>query len=217
MQFINNWSRPVTLAAGATSLALDLPDGTYRLTICDSMSLATRWEIVGAEVSGGAAVLTRAMEQTTDQTWPEGSIIYCAITAGVLSDILARLAALESPAPSATHQLTAAQSPFTTLVGFEYEGYGNYGALTPATVVVGGSELSVCMLTTDAAMNGVNLTLELSEYITATLRVKIAGIMPADQEWVEVAINNDTYKSVYVEYMSALVDGQSYDVWIEEV
>ena len=30
MKFVNNWQRPITLAAGAATAALDLPDGTAR-------------------------------------------------------------------------------------------------------------------------------------------------------------------------------------------
>lgn len=217
MNFINNWSQPVTLATGATSLALDLPDGEYRLTLADSPFMQTRWEIVGASVAAGTATLARGLEGTADQDWPEGSFIYCALTAGVLRDLFARLEALESPAPTATHQLVAAQSPFTSAVGFEYEGYGNYGALTPASVVVGGIDLGIRMLATEAVMSGMHLTLELSETVTADLRIKIEGIMPSGQEWVEFSIENDNYQTVYVEYMSALADGQSYDVWIEDV
>lgn len=95
MQFINNWSRPVTLAAGADSLALDLPDGEYRLTLADSQFSASAWEIIGAQVSGGTASISRGLEGTAVQDWPAGSVIYCAITAGGLNEILGRLANLE--------------------------------------------------------------------------------------------------------------------------
>ncbi|TLX54860.1 hypothetical protein DN824_20470 [Stutzerimonas nosocomialis] len=80
MNFVNNWSRDITLAAGATALALDLPDGEYRLTISDG----SRWEIVGATVTEGQAQLTRGLEGTDEQDWPDGSLIYCSITAGLL-------------------------------------------------------------------------------------------------------------------------------------
>lgn len=95
MQFINNWSRAVTLAPGVTALALDLPDGEFRLTLADSQFSPTRWEIVSAQLVGGTAALTRAQEGTTDQDWPSGSVIYCAITAGELNDLFARLASAE--------------------------------------------------------------------------------------------------------------------------
>lgn len=95
MQFINNWSQPVTLAAGITTLALDLPDGEYRLTLADSQFTPAHWEIVAATVVGGTATLARGLEGTADQDWPTDSIIYCSVTAGLLTDLLSRLAALE--------------------------------------------------------------------------------------------------------------------------
>lgn len=94
MNFANNWSREITLEAGATSAALDLPDGSYRLTCCDSAA-ATRWEVLGAEVVGGSATLTRGLEQTADQGWPAGSLIYCSVTAGLLDQLFAQLADLQ--------------------------------------------------------------------------------------------------------------------------
>jgi hypothetical protein len=101
MNFINNYSQAVTLAAGATSLALSLPDGEYRLTLTDSESASTRWEIVGAVVVTGTATLQRGIEGTTDQTWPEGSVIYSALTAGLMQIIFERLL----PAGGTTGQL----------------------------------------------------------------------------------------------------------------
>ena len=87
MNFVNNWSQALALASGATSCALDLPDGTYRLTLTDSASQATVWEIVDAVVENKAANLTRARESTVARAWPSGSIIYCAVTAGVMAAI----------------------------------------------------------------------------------------------------------------------------------
>ncbi|UQY33827.1 hypothetical protein K8U54_19245 [Pseudomonas fulva] len=95
MKFVNNWMRPVTLAAGVTALDLDLADGEYRLTLADDAAAATRWEVVQANVVGGSATLQRAQEGTTDQDWPEGSVIYNAITAGWLTGIDTRVTDLE--------------------------------------------------------------------------------------------------------------------------
>ncbi|MGK8435756.1 hypothetical protein ACRS3X_17065 [Ectopseudomonas hydrolytica] len=103
-KFVNNWSAQVSLALGATSLALGLPDGEYRLTLSDALGLdATRWEIVRAVVVGGVGTLQRGREGTTAQAWPAGSFIYCALTAGFLSslqqqlaELTARVAALET-------------------------------------------------------------------------------------------------------------------------
>lgn len=88
MDFANNWLREVTLAPGVTSLAVDLPDGSYLLTCSDFIgAAATRWEVIAAEVATGTATLTRAQEGTTDQDWPAGSVIYNSITAGQMAEI----------------------------------------------------------------------------------------------------------------------------------
>lgn len=109
MNFVNNWSRPITLAAGVLECPLDLPDGTYRLTISDSALAdeATAWECIDAEVVDGAADLVRGLEGTTDQAWEEGSVIYCAVTAGVLADLFSRLAVLEAGATSTAAEVAA--------------------------------------------------------------------------------------------------------------
>lgn len=96
MNFINNWMQPVTLAAGVTSIALDLADGRYRLSIADSGTAATRWEIVEAVLEGGEATLARGLEGTLDQGWPEGSVIYASITAGMLAELYQRISSLEA-------------------------------------------------------------------------------------------------------------------------
>lgn len=104
MNFINNWIRDIELEAGVTSCPLDLPDGTYRLTITDAAR--TRWEIVDAEVAAGEGSLTRAVEGTTAQDWDAGSVIFSALTAGLFAEAFslirqleARVAALENPFP----------------------------------------------------------------------------------------------------------------------
>lgn len=96
MNFINNYSQTITLGPGDTSLALSLPDGEYRLTIADGASSATRWEIVGAVVEDGTATLTRGLEGTPVQDWPDGSVIYSSITAGILQEIYERIGSLEA-------------------------------------------------------------------------------------------------------------------------
>ena len=98
MQFVNNWIEPVALAQGAESLALGLPDGEYTLTLADSQQSATRWEIVIAVVAAGTATLQRGQQGTDDQAWPSGSVIYCAATAGTLTEIMQRLADVEGVA-----------------------------------------------------------------------------------------------------------------------
>lgn len=94
MAYINNYLEPIELAQGATSAALNLADGEYRLTLSDA--LRSRWEIVDAVVTAGSAELVRAREGTTDQAWPGGSVIYCAVTAGQLNALLTRIAEAEA-------------------------------------------------------------------------------------------------------------------------
>jgi hypothetical protein len=86
MDFVNNYSAPIAISAATTSAALALPDGVYTLTIAAGVA-ATSWEIVGAEVVAGTATLTRGLEGTAAADWPDGSVIYCALTAGVLAGL----------------------------------------------------------------------------------------------------------------------------------
>lgn len=94
MAYINNYREPVELAQGATTAALSLPDGEYRLTLTNKAG--TAWEIVDAVVVSGTATLTRAVESTADQSWPSGSFIYCAVTAGQLNALMAQIADLRA-------------------------------------------------------------------------------------------------------------------------
>lgn len=109
--YINNFLAPVQLGQGVTTLDIDLPDGTYRLTLADSATAAARWEIVDAVVEDGTATLTRGLEGTDDQAWPLGSVMYCALTAGVLNDLLTRLAAAESAIHSIPADIAARLLP----------------------------------------------------------------------------------------------------------
>ena len=93
MAYVNNYREPIELAQGTTTAVLTLPDGDYRLTLTNADGNA--WEIVDAIVTNGAATLVRGLEGTAPQDWPGGSVIYCAVTAGQLNDLLARLNALD--------------------------------------------------------------------------------------------------------------------------
>jgi hypothetical protein len=84
-KYVNNWRQPVELAQGATTLALALDDGEYRLSLRNADS--TAWEIITAVVVLGTATLTRGQEGTADQAWPAGSFIYQSVTAGMLSGL----------------------------------------------------------------------------------------------------------------------------------
>ena len=119
MNYVNNWLRPLTLSEQAITTTLDLADGQYRLTIADASR--SRIEIVDATVTAGTADLVRGSEGTAIQDWPEGSVIYCALTAGQV-DILAAagndtLSGDEMPAqpPARVGQLYVA--PWGTFVG----------------------------------------------------------------------------------------------------
>ena len=98
MNFVNNYLEPITLAVGATTADLNLPNGEYLLTLADSRSEPTRWEIVRAVVLDGNAVLERGQQDTDDQPWVSGSVIYCSLTAGTLLDLLTRLGTVEGVA-----------------------------------------------------------------------------------------------------------------------
>lgn len=119
MKFVNNWQRPITLAAGAATAALDLPDGTYRLTLSDAGR--SRIEIIDAVVAAGVGALSRGLEGTADQEWPAGSVIYSALTAGQVAILAAAgndtLSGVEMPAqpPARVGQLYVA--PWGTFVG----------------------------------------------------------------------------------------------------
>lgn len=100
IRFINNYIEPVALAVDQTSATLALPDGKYRLTVADSSSAATQWEILDAVVAGGVATLDRAKEETPAQEWAEGSVIYNALTAETLNLILADIHSLKPVEPA---------------------------------------------------------------------------------------------------------------------
>ena len=125
MNFVNNWLREITLAAGVTECALDLPDGLYRLVVADGLgAAATRLEVVSAEVSAGIAELQRGLEGTADQEWGEGSVIHCTLTAGQLwalfeqiADLQARVAALEGGTPPGNALTDAAGNLLTDAGG----------------------------------------------------------------------------------------------------
>lgn len=138
MNFINNWRQQMALAMAATSVSLDLPDGQYVLTMSDGLGAsATQWEYIRATVTAGEAVLEREQEGSDAQEWPAGSWIYCSVTAGVLAEMVAqlaaqagliellseRVAALEG-APPPVLALTVG-SPGFWAAGFMLESFGN--------------------------------------------------------------------------------------------
>ena len=90
LSFVDNWVQPFSLSTSATEGALDLPQGIYVLTMADSSSAPTPWEVLYAEVVDGQAVFQRP----APQEWPEGSVIYCAVNAFVLGFVFAELTQL---------------------------------------------------------------------------------------------------------------------------
>ncbi|MFG8999882.1 hypothetical protein ACEPW2_08925 [Pseudomonas aeruginosa] len=107
--WINNWKTTLSagLAPGATSLTvpdaaaalLPLSGGSWvLLTLADAAG--AQQEIVKATVrAGGVLTIERRQEGTTDGTWPAGTAIYAAVTAGDLMALQARIAALEGGTP----------------------------------------------------------------------------------------------------------------------
>ena len=87
IKFVDNWLRPVQLTLSQDTVALDLEDGIYVLTVADSETAATRWEILTAEVVAGEAGLMRQ----APQAWGAGSVIYCAANSFVMNAIFAEI------------------------------------------------------------------------------------------------------------------------------
>ncbi|WEW97692.1 hypothetical protein P3T65_26260 [Pseudomonas nitroreducens] len=124
MRFINNFLTQLTgqLLAGAGGLPISSDalarlgpglGGEYLLTITSSLDplQQTAFEIVRVTFSGGAAVLQRGREGTSDQTWPAGAFVYASVTAGLLADLEARLAALEAGGGLPDNLLTMGGNP----------------------------------------------------------------------------------------------------------
>lgn len=155
MNFINNWRQQLALAQAAASADLELPDGEYVLTLSDGLGqAATRWEYIRATVAAGTAVLMRAQEGSEQQDWPEGSWIYCSVTAGVLvglferielqdatlasqaaqiADLAERVAALEPPALPRLTVTVGSSGGY--IVGYSS---GGLGGIEPSGVEVPG-------------------------------------------------------------------------------
>lgn len=124
MRFINNFLTQLTgqLLAGAVGLPISSDalarlgpglGGEYLLTITGSLDplQQTAFEVVRVTFSGGAAVLQRGREGTSDQTWPAGAFVYSSVTAGLLADLEARLAALEAGGGLPDNLLTMGGNP----------------------------------------------------------------------------------------------------------
>jgi len=150
MNFVNNWLREITLAAGEFECPLDLPDGTYRLVLADGIGVAaTRIEVIEAYVVEGVAELQRGLEGTEDQDWGEGTVIHSTLTAGVLLDVFSRLQELDA-------RVTALE-PSTRLylrITFTDWTYGAYSRITSVAAYAGGEQVQELDLSLFAQAEG---------------------------------------------------------------
>lgn len=215
MQFINNWSRAVTLAPGVTSLALDLPDGEYRLTLADSQFTPTRWEIVGATVAAGTATLARGLEGTSDQDWPTDSIIYCTATAGLLADLFSRLAQAEGSITTSQQDIAALDSRVAALepssqetflqIAFVGWYYGAYPVIRSVEALVGGvavHQFDLSLFTQAAGQGGSEVAYSASHSGAPGVVIgnndataNISTATPFDASWEEIRIYiEDSYE-----------------------
>tara|TARA_Y100000780_G_scaffold173817_1_gene158876 strand:- start:2124 stop:2795 length:672 start_codon:yes stop_codon:yes gene_type:complete len=189
MQFINNWIEPVVLAQGAESLVLGLPDGQYVLTIADSATAPTRWEIVAAIVTGGTASLQRGQEGTSDQLWPVGSVIYCTLTGATLQAILSRLDALELGGVIVIQITSEAVSGMPTdMAGTGYQEVGGIGVLISAPSSIGGIPIAVQGVTSTENTMGETPLYGISIYGTTTGALPSAAFLLSAPGYTDVPV-----------------------------
>lgn len=194
LNFVNNWQSSVELAQGATTAALELPDGEYRITLADAAGqAATRWEIIGAAVADGVATLERGLEGTANQDWPEGSIAYVGITAGALQAMQQATADARAVADEALVQAGAAGGRFgrpRVPIGQSFCPF----EVTPAGAkMIGGSQLLAVPFEVDAPVQvdayGVRVNIAVAD---GTVRV---GLYSADADGWPADLLNSAYIS----------------------
>ncbi len=104
MNYINNWITTLTAPLSDTDTVLPIDPvsasrldlaGAYRLTLVNSLNPLEQTQIEIVDVSAGLA-LSRGKEGTVAQSWPADTLIYCALTAGQLTDLQDRITALEA-------------------------------------------------------------------------------------------------------------------------
>lgn len=113
MDFVNNWQTELTgtLPAG-TGMALPVPPaalarlagGVYLLTLADGETV----EIIRYNGPDGK-IEARGLEGTTARAWPEGSVIYAAVTAGQLTGLLQQISQLQTGMVTINATLTGLQ------------------------------------------------------------------------------------------------------------
>lgn len=176
MAYINNYLEPIELAQGATSVALDLPDGEYRLTLSDAAR--ANWEIVDAVVTAGSATLVRAREGTADQSWPDGSVIYCAVTAGQFNDLLATVQRLDAALSERT--VTVGVSAGTTVAGYYMLNGVRQGTVTPSILNIpgfGDAELYTVLANSGTGEFSVLFIGEFSPAVLVQVEVEGIGVL----------------------------------------
>lgn len=107
MRYANNWIHSLTGEFVATQATLPLPaeavsrlvlvDGAeYLLTLSATLNPTApgETEIIRLTGHAGGYSIARGQEGTQETAWPAGTLIWCAITAGAMTDIFAQLAAL---------------------------------------------------------------------------------------------------------------------------
>lgn len=109
MNFVNNWLYQLAGGFAPGELALPLPAGAlerlalaegdqYTLTLAASLSPASPDETEIIRLTGTASgyTLARGLEGTQEQSWPEGTQVWCTLTAGGLMALFERIAQLDA-------------------------------------------------------------------------------------------------------------------------
>ncbi len=107
MRYANNWQYELTAGLSPAQATLPLPAGAisrlalvegaeYLLTLSATSNPGTPGETEIIRLTGHADgySIARGQEGTFEAYWPAGTLIWCAITAGAMTDIFAQLAAL---------------------------------------------------------------------------------------------------------------------------
>lgn len=158
-RFINNWSAALTASALAadTQLSIDPADAAklvglgddsfYQPTLVefstvDGVITESAWEIIKiTAVEGGLITVERGLESTAARDWPVGAFIGLRVTAQLLSSILSRLEALETPEvqPPADNEfalaVTVGTSPWGDL-GWTSSGDNVGGSCAPSALAM---------------------------------------------------------------------------------
>lgn len=89
-RYVNNFHAQLDaeLASDVLTLSgIDLPQGSYRLSLCETWPPAPPIEVITATVLSDDIRLARGIETTEPRTWPAGTHVYAGVTAGMLADL----------------------------------------------------------------------------------------------------------------------------------